>query len=222
MNRKWCMCTTLDKVARDGFSTCSICGGQDAYGMSKDRPLSKKKTIISMQNYEFKDTAPLSMSNEFVDTGYKPNKDFKPEYFTGLPRDVKRAKKYVGASMEFSNDCKEWTPGTLDAVRNSNTQKYCRKYSGAYEYMRTCLETFEPKTKYIIFNAGRIPAPEDVEPERGTRYFHLTAWDEEGYTESTWAGIISDKIVFKNGIYLKEEHIQEVVSVIRGIMGRAE
>ena len=43
--REWCMCTELKGVARDMYSTCSICGGQDAYGFSKDRPQGKKKKI---------------------------------------------------------------------------------------------------------------------------------------------------------------------------------
>jgi len=37
MDKHWCMCTKLKMVARDGRSTCSICGGKDAYGLSKDR-----------------------------------------------------------------------------------------------------------------------------------------------------------------------------------------
>ncbi len=42
----WCMCTLLKSVARDGFSTCSICGGKDAYGKATSRPADKKKVII--------------------------------------------------------------------------------------------------------------------------------------------------------------------------------
>ena len=41
----WCMCTELEQVARDGFSTCSKCGGKDAYGMNKDRPDKFKKQL---------------------------------------------------------------------------------------------------------------------------------------------------------------------------------
>lgn len=47
--KKWCMCTKLNLVARDMFSTCSICGGQDAYGKSSDRPNHAKKTLDSDQ-----------------------------------------------------------------------------------------------------------------------------------------------------------------------------
>uniref|UniRef100_A0A6M3J5B8 Putative restriction alleviation protein n=1 Tax=viral metagenome TaxID=1070528 RepID=A0A6M3J5B8_9ZZZZ len=43
--RQWCMCKKLKAVARDGWSTCSICGGKDAYGKSKDRPPNKRKII---------------------------------------------------------------------------------------------------------------------------------------------------------------------------------
>jgi colicin import membrane protein len=39
------MCTKLKAVYRDGCSTCSICGGQDAYGESPERPPDKKKTV---------------------------------------------------------------------------------------------------------------------------------------------------------------------------------
>ena len=43
----WCMCVKLKDVARDGKSTCSICGGRDAYGLSTERPEDKKKTITN-------------------------------------------------------------------------------------------------------------------------------------------------------------------------------
>jgi len=44
-NQHWCMCVKLKDVARDGKSTCSICGGRDAYGLSTERPEDKKKTV---------------------------------------------------------------------------------------------------------------------------------------------------------------------------------
>jgi hypothetical protein len=44
-NQQWCMCEKLKSVARDGHSTCSICGGKDAYGLSTERPDDKKKTL---------------------------------------------------------------------------------------------------------------------------------------------------------------------------------
>jgi len=46
-NQHWCMCTKLKDVARDGRSTCSICGGRDAYGLSTERPKDKKKTVTT-------------------------------------------------------------------------------------------------------------------------------------------------------------------------------
>jgi|LSQX01.1.fsa_nt_gb hypothetical protein len=46
-NQHWCMCVKLKDVARDGKSTCSICGGRDAYGLSTERPEDKKKTITT-------------------------------------------------------------------------------------------------------------------------------------------------------------------------------
>lgn len=46
-NQNWCMCVKLKDVARDGKSTCSICGGRDAYGLSTERPEDKKKTITN-------------------------------------------------------------------------------------------------------------------------------------------------------------------------------
>lgn len=44
-NQHWCMCVKLKDVARDGKSTCSICGGRDAYYLSTERPEDKKKTV---------------------------------------------------------------------------------------------------------------------------------------------------------------------------------
>ena len=44
-NQHWCMCVKLKYVSLDGKSTCSMCGGRDAYGRSTERPEDKKKTI---------------------------------------------------------------------------------------------------------------------------------------------------------------------------------
>jgi len=46
MDKKWCMCVELKSVARDGCSTCGVCGGKDAYGGSKDRPKMYKKVLL--------------------------------------------------------------------------------------------------------------------------------------------------------------------------------
>lgn len=48
-NQHWCMCEKLKAVARDGQSTCSICGGKDAYGLSAERPDDKKKKLALMK-----------------------------------------------------------------------------------------------------------------------------------------------------------------------------
>jgi len=45
----WCMCEALESVARDGYSTCSICGGKDAYGKSELRPPDQKKTTLFLR-----------------------------------------------------------------------------------------------------------------------------------------------------------------------------
>lgn len=50
MDRYWCMCTELKVVYRDGWSTCFICGGKDAYGLSKDRPKDKHKVITHKED----------------------------------------------------------------------------------------------------------------------------------------------------------------------------
>lgn len=46
IDKHWCMCINLQSVFRDCFSTCSICGGQDAYGQSVNRPEDKQKTVV--------------------------------------------------------------------------------------------------------------------------------------------------------------------------------
>ena len=43
------MCTELEYVYRDCYSTCSICGGKDAYGKSKNRPIDKEKSILGFK-----------------------------------------------------------------------------------------------------------------------------------------------------------------------------
>lgn len=45
LEKHWCMCTTLTSIRRDGWSTCVQCNGQDAYGMSPNRPKGKQKII---------------------------------------------------------------------------------------------------------------------------------------------------------------------------------
>lgn len=44
-NQNWCMCETITGVCRDGQSTCTQCGGIDAYKKCKDRP-KKGNSII--------------------------------------------------------------------------------------------------------------------------------------------------------------------------------
>jgi hypothetical protein len=44
MDKHWCMCTKLKAVYRDGWSTCSVCGGKDAYGTAR-RPPGKEKRM---------------------------------------------------------------------------------------------------------------------------------------------------------------------------------
>ena len=79
----------------------------------------------------------------------------------------------------------------------------------------------KPENRYIQFGPGQIPAPETEKPNIGGEYFCLESKDrkENGYTNYTWDHDQYDTAAFKNGIWLKEEHIQEVVAVIRGIMG---
>lgn len=45
MKKKWCMCTKLEEVAINMDYTCIICKGKDAYGISKDRPINKRKVL---------------------------------------------------------------------------------------------------------------------------------------------------------------------------------
>ena len=52
MIQHWCMCLKLKMVARDGKSTCSICGGRDAYGLSTERQEDKKKTLTHLTDGE--------------------------------------------------------------------------------------------------------------------------------------------------------------------------
>ena len=47
--RRWCMCRKLDSIARDGFSTCGICGGRDAYGTSIERPPVYSKLVDTIE-----------------------------------------------------------------------------------------------------------------------------------------------------------------------------
>jgi hypothetical protein len=154
--------------------------------------------------------------------------EFQPDYFTGLPHDVSRAKKYIGMSMEFSDDGIRWGKGLLERAgerepgSNFTQYKYKRDGIGYFMYCRTCKETFKPETWYIKFGPGRIPAPATEEPAYGDTYYTIDFSEDDFYAEYGWDNYESDKKLFKNGIWLKEEHIQEVVGVIRGIMGREE
>jgi hypothetical protein len=185
-----------------------------------------------MKNYEFKDTAPLPMSNDFVDTGHEPEKEFQPEYFSGLPHDVERAKKFIGHTVQVSDDGIDWYIRVLMAIdRNDPINSYGVKSSEElkkhepdwFTFMRTCPDTFESQTRYIKFGPGQIPAPETEEPKNGALYYYACSDVEDGYWFDRWQ---NDRQIhtlrFKNGIYLKEEHAKEAVDVIRGIMGRDE
>lgn len=45
IDKHWCMCTELEAVYRDRYSTCSKCKGKDAYGRSEERPKEYQKEI---------------------------------------------------------------------------------------------------------------------------------------------------------------------------------
>jgi len=47
---KWCMCERINKVMRDGYSTCAQCGGRDAYKISPDRPGNAESVIHDQQD----------------------------------------------------------------------------------------------------------------------------------------------------------------------------
>ena len=44
LGQHWCMCTEIAGVALDGFNTCQICGGKDAYGGSLERYGNERKS----------------------------------------------------------------------------------------------------------------------------------------------------------------------------------
>ena len=176
-------------------------------------------------DYEFKDTTPLPMKGGFVDIGYEPSEIFHPEYFTGLPQDVERAKKYIGCKMEFSDNGREWFATTLEGISTIDARNPYRTDRKDYDsewfmFCRTCPKTFKSEPKYIKFGPGQIPAPETEEPERGTVYFTIDYTANDEYNSYKWASDTFDNRCFERGIYLKESRIQEAVSVIRGIMGR--
>lgn len=58
---KWCMCEKVGAVAKDGKSTCLICGGIDAYKMAVHRPQrikmierreARKRNCSTCQHYD--------------------------------------------------------------------------------------------------------------------------------------------------------------------------
>ena len=52
-NKHWCMCEKIESVYRDGFSTCSKCGGKDAYGNSPERGKEFKKELKKEETDKF-------------------------------------------------------------------------------------------------------------------------------------------------------------------------
>ena len=175
---------------------------------------------------KLEDTAPLPITNEYPDADLELSPEFCPEYFTGLPQDVERAKKYIGCKMEFSDNGREWFATTLEGISTIDARNPYRTDRKDYDsewfmFCRTCPETFKPETRYIQFGPGQIHAPETEEPEKGTFYFYINTLYKDGYRKTIWCNDNVDKSAFKNGLYLEEEHAKEAVSVIRGIMGRA-
>ena len=76
------MCEKIGGVARDGKSTCSKCGGIDAYGSEGRRKMEEKKpTKIIMVDYP---EDKIGIHNEFICTKVEETR-FEKKVFT--PRD---------------------------------------------------------------------------------------------------------------------------------------
>jgi hypothetical protein len=58
------MCTVLKSVARDGDSTCSICGGKDAYGGSPSRGAKYHKVLASKKSGAAANVPPTAARKE--------------------------------------------------------------------------------------------------------------------------------------------------------------
>ena len=78
LGEKWCMCIRLSTVARDMNSTCSICGGIDAYGISPERTGKYKKIVIYPNKTEEKPDRIVPPSKE-LQPNYSLRKQFEEE-----------------------------------------------------------------------------------------------------------------------------------------------
>jgi hypothetical protein len=106
----WCMCTVIDKVARDMRSTCQKCGGRDAYGGSKDRP-EKYKKILDVDRGKPTSTVTSPMSQHKDLKAYEELKELTRELFVMLDWE------------EESNNQKLFHPTSISSCRTMHVIK---------------------------------------------------------------------------------------------------
>ena len=95
------------------------------------------------------------------------NKEFKPEYFSGL--NWRDAEKLVGKKVEFSNDpdYEGWTsPAVLEKIDPGSGPRFKRINDFHAEYIRTCPETCTHPT--ITIGGVELPRPELEAPKHHT------------------------------------------------------
>jgi hypothetical protein len=103
-------------------------------------------------------------------TGKHPDREFQPEYFSGL--NWREAEKLVGKVVEFSFDGDIWSRGRLNGIvqRDFATYRY-KKQSGVYYiYIRTTPKNDAHPT--IAIGGVKLPRPEVEAPEFGTVYWY--------------------------------------------------
>ena len=101
-------------------------------------------------------------------TGKHPDREFQPEYFSGLNwRDIELGKKY-----QYSDDGQNWTPTSLQLTRvfdpataSNNYRPFQSSIGMAWFFARTCPETYAHPT--IRIGDVDLPMPETEAPEFG-------------------------------------------------------
>jgi hypothetical protein len=146
-------------------------------------------------------------------TGKHPNREFEPEYFSGL--NWRDAEKLVKEVVEFSCNGNGWNKGRLSHIDKKDFaehryQKYrdpAAAIRGGYTYIRTCQETYVHPTLNI--GGVKLPRPETKPPEEGAEYCLFDPTDINAIGCYDWSGDKSDLEWLKSGcIHLTEARAQ--------------
>jgi hypothetical protein len=145
-------------------------------------------------------------------TGKHPDREFQPEYFSGL--NWREAEKLVGKVVEFTDDPDdiEWEQGVLAGLdMEVPGRRFSIKRDDNFEYIRTCPETYQDTHPTITITVNgkdfKLPRPEVEAPGPGQKYFYVGA--DGNIVRCSWDGYGSEHDILALGkVHLTEARAQ--------------